>query len=55
MAEDGSTKDDIKLPDSDMGEKIIKLFRVDEKETNIVILTSMGEEVAMDAKEAPRG
>jgi translation initiation factor 5A len=54
MAEDGSTKDDVKLPDGEVGEKIERLFRTDEKETNVVVLTSMGEEVAMDAKEGSR-
>ncbi|EEP81688.1 eukaryotic translation initiation factor 5A-1 [Uncinocarpus reesii 1704] len=54
MADDGSTKDDVKLPEGEVGEKIEKLFRVEEKDTNVVVLTAMGEEVAMDAKEAPK-
>ncbi|KAK2741277.1 Eukaryotic translation initiation factor 5A [Onygenales sp. PD_40] len=54
MSEDGATKDDVKLPDGEVGDKIDKLFRVDEKDTNVVVLTAMGEELAMDAKEAPR-
>ncbi|KAL1957446.1 hypothetical protein VTO42DRAFT_6014 [Malbranchea cinnamomea] len=54
MAEDGSTKDDVKLPEGEVGEKIKRLFTVEEKETNVVVLTAMGEECAMDAKEAPR-
>ncbi|WEW58361.1 translation initiation factor eIF5A [Emydomyces testavorans] len=54
MADDGSTKDDVKLPDGEVGEKIEKLFRTEEKDTNVVVLTAMGEEVAMDAKEAPK-
>jgi len=55
MSDDGSTKDDVKLPEGEVGEKIERLFRVEEKDTNVVVLTAMGEEVAMDAKEAPRG
>ncbi|KFH44582.1 Eukaryotic translation initiation factor 5A-like protein [Hapsidospora chrysogenum ATCC 11550] len=56
MAEDGETKDDVKMPDSgEVAEKINKLFKVEEKDTNVVILTAMGEEAAIDAKEAPRG
>jgi translation initiation factor 5A len=55
MSEDGGTKDDVKLPDGETGEKITRLFRVEEKETNVVVLTAMGEEVAMDAKESNRG
>lgn len=80
MSDDGTLKDDVKLPDGEVGEKIEKLFRTDEKETSmffpvslslsslscillqplttktpdVVVLTAMGEEVAMDAKEAPR-
>ncbi|KAL1881722.1 translation initiation factor eIF5A [Paecilomyces lecythidis] len=55
MDESGSTKDDVKLPDGEVGDKINRLFREEEKDTNVVVLTSMGEEIAMDAKEAPRG
>jgi len=55
MGDDGDTKDDVKLPDGgEVREKIEKLFRVDEKDTNVIVLTAMGEEVAIDAKEAPR-
>jgi len=55
MSEDGTTKDDVKVPEGEVGEKINKLFREEEKDTNVIVLTAMGEEVAMDAKEAPRG
>ncbi|KJZ78089.1 Eukaryotic translation initiation factor 5A [Hirsutella minnesotensis 3608] len=55
MNDDGDTKDDVRMPDGEIGEKINKLFRVDEKDTNVVVLTSMGEEAAVEAKEAPRG
>jgi translation initiation factor 5A len=54
MGDDGDTKDDVKVPEGEIGEKITKLFKVEEKETNVIVLTSMGEEVAIDAKEAPR-
>ena len=70
MSDDGSTKDDVKVPDGDVGEKIEKLFRTDEKDTSksdyspnalipltsidVIVLTSMGEEVAIEAKEAPK-
>ncbi|KAL9101504.1 MAG: hypothetical protein Q9187_009241, partial [Circinaria calcarea] len=53
MGDDGETKDDVKLPEGEIGEKIEKLFRKEEKDTNVIVLTSMGEEVAIDAKEAP--
>ncbi|KAH7133486.1 translation protein SH3-like domain-containing protein [Dactylonectria macrodidyma] len=54
MNDDGDTKDDVRMPDGEIGEKINKLFKEDEKDTNVVILTSMGEEAAVEAKEAPR-
>jgi len=55
MADDGETKDDVKVPDGDVGEKIEKLFTTDEKDTNVIVLTAMGEQAAIEAKEAPRG
>jgi translation initiation factor 5A len=54
MSDDGDTKDDVKMPDGEIGDKIMKLFKTDEKDTNVVILTAMGEEAAVEAKEAPR-
>ena len=69
MADDGETKDDVKVPEGDVGEKIEKLFKTEEKDTSksqhivtthisltqsdVIVLTSMGEEVAIEAKEAP--
>ncbi|PWI70665.1 Translation elongation factor, IF5A [Purpureocillium lilacinum] len=54
MNDDGDTKDDVRMPDGEVGEKINKLFKIDEKDTNVIVLTSMGEEAAVEAKEAPR-
>ncbi|ERT02625.1 eukaryotic translation initiation factor 5A-1 [Sporothrix schenckii ATCC 58251] len=54
MNDDGDTKDDVKLPEGEVGEKITKLFKTEEKDTNVTILTAMGEEAAIDAKEAAR-
>jgi len=34
MGEDGDTKDDVKVPDGEVGDKIEKLFRGDEKDTS---------------------
>ena len=34
MGEDGETKDDVKVPEGEVGEKIEKLFRGDEKDTS---------------------
>ncbi|KAF2193293.1 eukaryotic translation initiation factor 5A [Zopfia rhizophila CBS 207.26] len=55
MSDDGSTKDDVKLPEGEVGDKINKLFTEDGKDTNVIVLTAMGEEAAIDAKEAPKG
>jgi translation initiation factor 5A len=55
MDEDGVLKDDVRMPDGEIGDKINKLFKVDEKDTNVIVLTSMGEEAAVEAKEAPKG
>jgi len=55
MAEDGETKDDVKVPDGEVGEKIKQLFTTEEKDTNVIVLTAMGEQAAIEAKEAPRG
>ncbi|SPO05814.1 probable eukaryotic translation initiation factor 5A [Cephalotrichum gorgonifer] len=54
MDDDGNMKADVRLPDNEVGEKITKLFKTEEKDTNVIILTSMGEQAAIDAKEAPR-
>ncbi|MCJ1370477.1 Eukaryotic translation initiation factor 5A [Loxospora ochrophaea] len=50
MKDDGDTKEDIKLPEGDVGKKIEELFA--EKETSVIVLSAMGEEIAMDAKES---
>ncbi|BDD59432.1 Eukaryotic translation initiation factor 5A [Monascus purpureus] len=55
MDENGDTKDDVKAPEGELGERINRMFRDEEKDLNVTILTSMGEEAAIDAKEAPRG
>lgn len=34
MTDDGDTKDDVKVPDGEVGDKINKLFKVDEKDTS---------------------
>lgn len=75
MADDGETKDDVKVPDGEVGDKIEKLFTVEEKDTSkftrrtwhptraslthnppdVIVLNAMGEQAAIEAKEAPRG
>ena len=34
MADDGDTKDDVKVPEGELGDKIVKLFKTDEKDTS---------------------
>ncbi|TKA79721.1 Eukaryotic translation initiation factor 5A-1 [Cryomyces minteri] len=52
MSDDGSLKDDVKIPDGEVGDKIDKLFNQDSKDTSVIVLTAMREETAIDAKEA---
>lgn len=40
MADDGETKDDVKLPDGEIGEKINRLFTTEEKDTSKFSLAS---------------
>jgi len=55
MSDDGTTKDDVKVPDgSECGDKIKKLFQDEGKDINVIVLTAMGEEVAIDCKEAAK-
>jgi translation initiation factor 5A len=55
MDDSGATKDDVHLPDGEIGDKIKKLFQEEGKDTNVIVLTAMGEEAAVEAKEAPAG
>lgn len=54
MSDDGETREDVPVPQGEVGSKIRKYFTVEEKETNVTVLTSMGEQLAIEAKEAPR-
>ena len=73
MSDDGTTKDDVKVPENEVGEKISKMFTEDGKDTSqfvrmaltttiladitstdVIVLSAMGEEAAMDCKEAPK-
>ncbi|KAL4975115.1 translation protein SH3-like domain-containing protein [Aspergillus desertorum] len=54
MDDNGDTKDDVKVPEGEVGERIIKMFKEEEKDCNVVILTSMGEQMCMEVKEAPK-
>jgi len=54
MAQDGTPKDDVKLPDSDLGKDIQTGFD-DGKDLLVTIISSMGEESPISFKEAPKG
>ncbi|BEI80637.1 hypothetical protein CcaverHIS002_0111660 [Cutaneotrichosporon cavernicola] len=54
MDADGGMKDDVKLPDSDLGNEIQKAFD-DSKDLMVTIVAAMGEEQAISWKEAPQG
>ncbi|KAG0258516.1 Eukaryotic translation initiation factor 5A [Actinomortierella ambigua] len=53
MLGDGSTKEDVKLPDSELGQEIESNFD-DGKELLVTIVSAMGEEAAISFKEAPK-
>jgi len=54
MNSDGVTKDDVKVPDDDIGKQIQADFD-DGKELLVTIVAAMGEEQAISYKEAPKG
>ncbi|KAL2021942.1 hypothetical protein VTK56DRAFT_6361 [Thermocarpiscus australiensis] len=54
MTSDGDTKDDVKLPEGELGARITKMFKEEEKDTLITIQTAMGEEAAIDCKEGTK-
>lgn len=54
MAQDGGAKDDVKVPEGELGLKIAEEFAAD-KELLVTIVSAMGEEQAISYKEAPKG
>ncbi|KAJ7938284.1 initiation factor 5a [Mycena leptocephala] len=54
MTQDGTPKDDVKVPDSDLGTEIQSAFD-DGKELLVTIVSAMGEEQAISYKEMPKG
>jgi len=54
MTQDGTPKDDVKVPDSDLGTEIQAAFD-DGKELLVTIVSAMGEEQAISYKEMPKG
>ncbi|KAL5478936.1 ANB1 [Sanghuangporus weigelae] len=54
MTADGTPKDDVKLPEGDMGKEIQENFDAG-KDLLVTIVSAMGEEQAISWKEAPKG
>ncbi|KAJ5629138.1 eukaryotic translation initiation factor 5A-2 [Penicillium herquei] len=54
LKDDGDTKDDVKVPEGEVGERINRMFKDEGKDVNVIIQTAMGEEAAVEAKEAPK-
>ena len=50
MKTDGSMKEDVKIPEGDLGDKLREGFEAGEKSVNVIILSAMGEEAAIDFK-----
>jgi len=54
MTSDGSEKNDVKLPDNEIGAQI-KKYENDGTEAVVTIISAMGEEACVSVKEAPKG
>ncbi|KAF5092785.1 hypothetical protein D0Z00_004412 [Geotrichum galactomycetum] len=54
MTNDGTTKDDVKAPEGELGDKLQSDFD-DGKDLLVTIISAMGEEAAISYKEAPKG
>ncbi|KAJ2352565.1 hypothetical protein GGH92_001186 [Coemansia sp. RSA 2673] len=50
---EGDTKDDVKVPEGELGEKMLEDFR-EGKDLLVTVITSMDEEAAISYKEAPK-
>lgn len=53
LDDNGNEKNDVKMPEGDVGDLINKL-QYEGKEVSVTIQTAMGEEAAVAAKEAPK-
>jgi translation initiation factor 5A len=53
MTQDGTPKDDVRVPDGDIGKQIQSDFD-DGKDLLVTIVSAMGEEQAISYKEAPK-
>ena len=41
MSDDGDTKDDVKVPDGEVGDKVTRLFKEEEKDTSKTAVPSI--------------
>jgi translation initiation factor 5A len=53
MNDDGSTKDDVKIPENELGQKIEEDFAAG-KDLLVSVTSAMGEEHCLGYKEAPK-
>jgi len=53
MTNDGTPKDDVKVPEGDLGKQIQNDFEAG-KDVLVTIVSAMGEEAAISSKEAPK-
>lgn len=53
MDTNNNTKDDVKIPEGDLGKKIVDDFN-EEKEIIVSVLSAVGQEACVSVKEAPR-
>lgn len=54
MTQDGVSKDDVRVPDGDLGKEIQAGFE-EGKDLLVTIVSAMNEEAAISYKEAPKG
>ncbi|KAJ2688067.1 translation initiation factor eIF5A [Coemansia spiralis] len=54
MKADGDTKEDVKVPEGELGEKLVEDFEAG-KDLLVTVLSAMGIEAAISYKEAPKG
>jgi len=54
MTSDGTAKDDVKVPEGELGSQIESEFEAG-KDLLVTVVSSMGEEMALSVKEAPKG
>ncbi|KAK5943852.1 translation initiation factor eIF5A [Knufia obscura] len=53
MDDSGDTREDVKMPDGEVGDRIRKM-QDEGKDVNVIVLKAMGEEVAIDCKEGAK-